>query len=515
MPADVAGIFAILRRSLSLTAPGLMIIRLFRARHALPACLILLCAACGGTPPAQPPHAAEPATAGNYYLGTRPVYAALVAERGGSWIFTNLTASDDTPDSGYLVRLNDLTPAFDTRKAECVPQVYPEAHRCSPIHPFRDKDTGVFDKIINGSIAVGTAGKVTEISQTYETTFDEVAFNRAVDEALLNTGLDVDRHQLITLIEAYDMEFANAQAELAELAQRLATNNDGGARVEFAIEPAVSGLTEYYSGDIEFAELVEIAVADAAAVPAADLDRQDILPCDARQCAARAESALATLQRDVRAHKARLSAALQPEAQVYAVRCDEAVYGDYLLQAQCPDRIVVANGQPARLPVAVTILSRDFENLYPSFDLDDERLGIAIDGRSITFRNATDEYITLTAQTVYYNSQVHTSSVPIDIPPGIAVTRDMAEFVSRPIDIESSYRQMTPDKAAGASFRFGLAVRYRIASMQEEQTLHQSRSFNVGCAIRNRLDAGSCTPESLVDTRRPVPAAGGKPSSVM
>jgi len=486
---------------------------LLRARHAWPASRAVLWVACGGTPPPQSLRVAEQAAAGNYYLGTHPVYATLVAERGGSWVFTRLTASDDMPDSGYLVRLNDLTPAFDTRKAECTPQVYPEAHRCSPTHPFRDKNSGVFDKIINGSIAVGTAGKVTDISQTYETTFDETAFNRAVDEALLNTGLDGDRRRLITLVEAYDMEFANAQTELSELAQRLATGDGGAAHVDLAIEPAVSGLTEYYSGDIDFTELVDIAATDVTTLPAADLDRADILPCDARQCASRAESAMAALQRDVRNHKERLSAALQPETRVYAVRCDSAVYGDYLLQARCPPRIVVANGQPATLPVAVTILSRDFDNLYPAFGLADERLGIEINGRSITFRNVTDEYITLTAQTVYYNSQVHTSSVPIDIPPGIAVTRDMVEFVSRPIDIESSYRQMTPDKAAGASFRFGFAVRYRTASMQEEQTLHQSQSFNVGCAIRNRLEAGSCTAESLADARRPAANAG--PSSVM
>jgi hypothetical protein len=112
------------------------------------------------------------------------------------------------------VRLNDLTPAFDTRAAECTPQVYPASHRCSPLHPFRDKATGMLDKIINGSIAVGTAGKVTEISQTYETTFDESAFNQAVDEALVNSGLDAERRQLISLLDAYQDESEAARAEL-------------------------------------------------------------------------------------------------------------------------------------------------------------------------------------------------------------------------------------------------------------------------------------------------------------
>ena len=117
----------------------------------------------------------------------------------------------------------------------------------------------------------------------------------------------------------------------------------------------------------------------------------------------------------------------------------------------------------------------------------------------MTFTNATDEYITLTAQTIYYNSSVNTTSLTIDLPPGISVTRDIDEFVSQSIDIESSYRQMTPDKAAGASFQFGVAVRYRIASNPDELTLHHLQAFNVGCVIKNQVDPGSCMPSAAAD----------------
>ena len=173
-----------------------------RARHLTVACLLLACSACGS----NPQNASVPASndTSNHYVGAQPVYAELVRERGGSWVFTNVTDSDMPSTSGYLVRLNDLQPVFDTRAAECVPQVYPDSHRCSPLHPFRNKDTGMIDKIINSSIAVGTAGKVTDLSQTYETTFDEAAFNGAVDEALLNSGLDQDRRKLLSLIDTYE-----------------------------------------------------------------------------------------------------------------------------------------------------------------------------------------------------------------------------------------------------------------------------------------------------------------------
>ncbi|MDH3990288.1 MAG: hypothetical protein OEV34_14210, partial [Gammaproteobacteria bacterium] len=137
--------------------------------------------------------------------------------------------------------------------------------------------------------------------------------------------------------------------------------------------------------------------------------------------------------------------------------------------------------------------------LYPFFNVADEHLRVDINGRTVTFSNTTSEYVTVSAQTVYYNSQVHTIGMPIDIPPGISVTRQVQEFVSQSIDIESTYRQMTPDKAAGASFQFGFAVRYRLASRPEERTLHNMHAFNVGCVIKNRVRPMSCQPEALAD----------------
>jgi hypothetical protein len=190
---------------------------------------------------------------------------------------------------------------------------------------------------------------------------------------------------------------------------------------------------------------------------------------------------------------------MSPGARIYDVRCEDTSYGHYLLSVACPEQITASADGAAELPVHVTILSRDFEKLYPSFDLADERLRVTIERQSVTFTNATDEYITLTAQTIYYNSKVNTTPLLIDIPPGISITRDIDEFVSQSINIESSYRQMTPDKAAGTSFQFGIAVRYRIASNPDEMTLHHMQSFNVGCVIENEVDPESCSPPATAD----------------
>ena len=460
-------------------------------------CALLLLAACGGQPSKGEPTADEAVPAGNYFMGADPIYGHLVNNKDGSWVFKSLTHSDEPPEKGFLVRLNDLEPAFDTRIAECVPQVYPESHRCNPANPFRDEDSGVLDKIINGSIAIGTAGQITDISYAYETTFDEPEFNRAVDEALLNT--DLDRRALISLVAAYDEEVRVARSESVAATERLQALRDDADRIELEIKPTVDGLVEYYEDNIDFTQLVDLELVDDAASRDTELDTGDVLPCDARKCVAEVNTALADLRYNMRQNREHVAARMRPSARTYDVRCDMVGYAGYLLRAECPAQIVVNDDNPVPLLIDVTILSRDFDGLYPDFEVADPNLDIEIDGRNVTFINTTSEYLTVSAQTVYYNSSVHTTTLPVEIPPGISVTRDLQEFISQEIEIESSYRQMTPAKAAGASFQFGFAVRYSRASRPDEMTLHNQQTFNVGCVISNRVRPGSCQVETMVD----------------
>ena len=425
-------------------------------------------------------------------------------------MFTDVTDTNATSTAGYPVRLNDLAPAFDIRAAECIPQVYPESHRCNPAHPFRDKDTGMLEKIIDSSIAVGTAGKVTDLSQTYETTFDATAFNKAVDEALINTGLNENRRRLIEMIDTYDREVQQARANATEMADDISESRNRPDRVEVDIRPTIDGLAEYFRGDIDFTDLVTLEIADHVEVPGVSLPNRSILPCDAMRCVADAEQALAKLRYDIAAHHEQLEVLAQPDPAVVTVRCDDSRHSGYLLALECPEQIVAAPGERARLDIRATILARDFESLLPAFDLRDDRLRIAIDETAFTLTNRTDEYVTVTAHTVYYNSKAHTSSQAIDIPPGMTVSSSVDELLSPEIVIESTYHGMTPDKAARASFRFGLAVRYRVSSMIEEQTLHSVESYNVGCVIEDQIRPGACRHESVADADTPAGKQDGR-----
>jgi hypothetical protein len=454
------------------------------ARNLLATSLLMLCAACGGQPPQEDAPTPETVQSGNFFMGTQAIYGHLVNNKDGSWVFTTITALDDPTDTAYLVRLNDLTPAFDIRVAECAPQVYPGSHRCNPASPFRDEDSGVLDKIINGTIALGTAGKITDISYAYETTFDETAFNQAVDEALVNSGLD--RRRMISLLTTYADELREARAELQVANERMQALRARSDDLVVEVHPTIGGLTDYYQGDIDFTQLIDLEAADDAAVPAAELEANAILPCDARKCVAAIDAALAALRFNLQSNREHVAAGMRPSSRTYNAA-----------------QIIAANDQPVQVPINITILSRDFDDLYPTFDIDGQELRISIDGQTATFSNTTSEYLSVSAQTVYYNSTVHTTVLPMEIPPGISITRDLKDFVSQSIDIESRYLQMTPEKAGGASFRFGFAVRYQLASQPQEQTLHDMETFNVGCVIKNRMRPGSCQPQSMADASVP------------
>lgn len=456
------------------------------------AALALVLAGCGGTPAQR---AGEPdgnVAAGNYYVGTEPVYAHLRTGSGGSWVLGTVTTSGEEPADGYLVRLNDLAPAFDTRLAECEPQVYPADHKCSPAHPFRDKDVGMVGKIISGGIAAGTGGKVTDISGSYETTFDEAAFNRAVDEALTNTGLAGERRVLLELIDEYQSRAAAGLEELRSLRAAVVADYEDAVARDVRLAPLVGGLERYYTHDIDLRSLVRVEpVRDEAFAPDFSAPAQ-LLPCEARQCLGEARRRLAELEGLLVSRRSALQAARGDPDAVYQVSCERRELAGYELVVNCPDTVTRSELAAAPIPVTVTILARDFDALYPDLRLGDESLEVDISGGAVRLTNLTESYLTVSVQTLYYNSLVETIAVSRVLAPGVTVEQPLAEMAGTAMQIESRYEGMTPDKAASTRFRFGYAARYHTGVDAAETTLHDVRSFNVGCVIDNRLRPGSC-----------------------
>jgi hypothetical protein len=465
-------------------------------------CLAML-AACGSTPTETASTTADGTE--NYFVGASPVYAHLVRGSGGSWMLSTVTASDTAPDNGYLVRLNDLSPSFDIRIAECEPQAYPSNHRCDPAHPFRDKHIGVMERIINGGIAAGTAGQVTDFSRTYKTMFDETTFNRAVDEALINTDLADNRREFINILERYDALLENTRATLAARHEKALDQYRDTGNLPLKFRPTITGLSNYYAEDIDFRDIVLIEPRQVTPAESAILNRPGILPCAASHCYLDARIAISQLGDEVENEDSSLNSSLAAETSEYVLQCDTTNYAGYYFELQCPETLRNTDADIEIVPVTLNILSRDFEAVYPQLGIGDDNLSVSIAGDNVRFENQTSSYLTVTAQTVYYNNQVETRSEQINIAPGAVVERPVDEFVTPAIRIESSYQRMTPDKADRTSFQFGIAANYRLAGATTDTTVYEFRNFNLGCTIDNLIRPGSCrypTAESFSQSAR-------------
>ena len=455
-----------------------------------------LVAGCASKEPATVPPAAHEMM----FIGTEPVYAVLRQGSDGQWTFTQVTRSSDEPEDGYLVRLNDLSPAFDIRRAECEPRPYRENDRCNPVSAFRERDMGVMGKIVETGISAGTGGKISGMSRSYATEFDHLAFNAAVDQALLMTGLDDNRTALIDGLERIDRVVEAQKAEVEQLRAQMLRQYELDKRENIKIDARVSGLVEYYSDDLVPSEFIEVET--EAGTPGssrvADAVSTEVLPCDASRCIDQLGSVMASLEQQHTHELDSLRSELRGQTDAYVVDCSATSHGGYHFRLHCPDTLERNAEGAILLPVEIEILSRDFEHLFPEFAADNGEIAATVSEGRLMLGNRTGDYVDVQSVSVYYNSHIHTTSdlnMRFDLAPFQTAAVPVGELVSPEIDIESRHTNMTPDKASRSSFSFGLAVKYSLRDRDEIETLYGDSDFNVQCAIESRIRPGSCRHE--------------------
>jgi hypothetical protein len=456
---------------------------------------------------------AQPIEHENLYVGKDPVYAALARRGDGQWTFSRVTSSDNEPHDSFLVRLNDLNPAFDIRRAECEPRPYRENDRCNPLNPFRNRDMGVVGKIVDTGISASTGGKLSGMSRSYSTEFDTLAFNAAVDQALLQTGLDDNRAALINGLAAIGETAAAQDAEVEALKAQMLRQYELDKEQNIRIDARVSGLIQYYSDDLDPSEFVEVRADQSPGVlPSAETDAVSILPCDAPDCLQKLSSAIASLEQKHAARLETLRADLRRQTDAYVVDCSATQHAGYHFELHCPENLARNQDGLILLPVDVEIHSRDFEYLFPEFSEENDELSAAVFQGNLILRNKTSEFVDVQSVSIYYNSQISTKAgldSRLNLAPFQYTEVPVAELVSPAIVVESRHTNMTPDKASRATGSFGLAIKYSLRDRDAIATLYGMDDFNLQCAIESRLQPGSCRQELAPDTGAESVSANG------
>lgn len=152
---------------------------------------------------------------------------------------------------------------------------------------------------------------------------------------------------------------------------------------------------------------------------------------------------------------------------------------NFNIKCNCPS--TVNSDVDKHVNINYTILSRDWEDIYPAFSNNDSQLAVSFDGSNIKITNKTDKYLQLKSISVYYNSEV--SNIDDDklfeLPPETTKTVDAKYIVNPKIRNEAKYSSVTRQNAMSTNFSFGFAVKYSTSQQNVVTTLYKTNKYNL------------------------------------
>jgi hypothetical protein len=142
------------------------------------------------------------------------------------------------------------------------------------------------------------------------------------------------------------------------------------------------------------------------------------------------------------------------------------------------------NSEGYELKPSITIISKDFEKVYPQYFNEDDAIRIEFDGKNIRLINKTDKYIQIWSITVYYNSKVSNHNFGeksiIELPPRTFSRELLIEtFTNADIVKNSHYFNLTADLAKKQYLSFGFAIKYRLVDQHIDKTLYKLNTYNL------------------------------------
>jgi len=130
---------------------------------------------------------------------------------------------------------------------------------------------------------------------------------------------------------------------------------------------------------------------------------------------------------------------------------------------------------------SMRITSKDFRDVRPSATMSDKNLSFSYDGKNMTLRNLTKNYLQVRSISVYYNNDVSTVQCDIEIAPESYINNLSYETNSLYSSLKAvrDYPDMTVNKAKKHTVSYGYAVKYRIAEANLDNTLYKKSEYKL------------------------------------
>lgn len=419
----------------------------------------------------------------NAEAADQPLYADLVKDEHGNYTITEITSYKNS------INLKNLSPAgFDSTIVDCSTAFFgssglkDNAGKCEDnAAEFRRKKIRFGPTILLGITTFGISLLLGVMK--VESVFDYKAFDRAVAEALINSGLSGNRAAI--------MERYTRVQNLTKMHDTALDNLFRGFNEEYrASSTMIEKTVEDRSGFLAKDELYLEILVKVNRKKVGDLKPRPYQLPVFTATPAYFDARMTQYEED-------LKAAFKKETEDFVnefkeatatvdVICGPDFVNPYHLSYDCPETIPSDQDPMARYTAKIVVLSKDFDGVFPLYTVENGDLKATFTKNKVLFENRTKSVLKIRSVTVRYNDKV--SNFDTAGRYGTYEVMPMAEsdtvvpvtkVLSYEIEKASDYKNITKETAGTTKLVFGMDVRYTLGDEGVEHSLSGEKEYRL------------------------------------
>lgn len=402
------------------------------------------------------------------------LYADMAKGADGKFYITKITTEESRIDFMTLRPLGFEQSKWDCSKMFFGSFAFSDHRDCVPAgSEFRTSVTRSLPTFLLGATTLGASmifGIIIE-----ESVFDNDAYDRAVAEAIKNSGLEGKREELLKRFMALTDVVEDRTEELSDMFRKYRDEyygNNTSAKVEKRIDDE-SGL---YANDL-YADVIIRINRNALT----ELKPPGNASVSITGTPAEFEERLSAIEASLQIERTDLESALKNATRDYPVFCGPEHLEPYHLKYDCPSRVTGAQGA---LPVArAIIVSKDIKGALPdTLEAEDTSLKVTFQKGKLFIENRTAAKLNITGASLSYRGSLAKALKPAEVPPSSKIDATVLYKLLTPeIEKAASFTNMTLKEAEKTPVGVSLSITYE--QENEKKTLIGERTFRLSDLI--------------------------------
>lgn len=412
-----------------------------------------------------------------------PLYANLVKGENGNYTITEITSYKNS------INLRNLRPVgYDSSVIDCSSAFFggskmnASKEKCLP-NPaeFRTKKIRFGPTLLLGVTTFGISLLLGVVK--VENVFDYDSFNKAVSEALADSGLSGSR---VAYVERFTKLYNQAKLYDKMIAAEFTNLSEDYRVASTPIEKKIEDLSGFLNDEEIYTEvLVKVNKKKIASLRPQPYSLPDFKAAPAEFDAKMSEyeeNLKAAFERDKQAFLDNFKEATA----AYEVNCGPNYVKPYHVSYECPKTILANPGPGDKYSARVIVTSKDFDNIFPVYTNENADLKVTFTKNSVLFENKTKRRMDIKSVAVRYNDKrsafdaaERTGSYTILPMTGSDKVVTVRKIVSYDMEKAADYKEVTKESAKNTKVVFGMDIKYTLDDDGVPHSLSGDREFTL------------------------------------